>query len=57
MNIIITSLLTISLVIVAPSCRKRDNCTATYIDVNNQLQNERLASVEEDTITYQNIKC
>lgn len=56
---IITSFLTISLLIVIPSCGGKNNCKATYIDENNNLKTEQLASLsEEETVTNQNIiKC
>jgi hypothetical protein len=51
----ITSLLTISLLIVVPSCGGRNNCKATYIDTNNELQTEQLAS--DDAVAAPNVKC
>ena len=57
MNILVTSLLTISLLVVAPGCKKE--CKATYIDANNQLQTEYLAasSTEDDAVASPNVKC
>lgn len=53
---IITSLLTISLLIIVPGCGGKNTCKATYIDENNQLQTEQLAS--EDAVETKNIiKC
>jgi hypothetical protein len=64
MKSIITSLLAISLLVVVPNCCKRSNkCTAVYIDTNNELQKEELASLdsiiieEEDIIVSSPIKC
>lgn len=58
MNILAISLLTIPLLVVAPGCKQSNKCEATYIDANNKLQTESLASLtEEDAAQSQNVKC
>lgn len=59
MNIIITSLLTLSLLVVAPGCCGKNQCKATYIDANNNLQTEQLDPVclDDNAPIVINIKC
>lgn len=57
MNVLVTSLLTISLLVVAPGCRQGNRCEATYIDADNKLQTVSLATLTEDEAApSQNIK-
>jgi len=58
MNIIITSLLTISLLVVAPGC-KQEKCVATYIDpASGDLKTETVVSIgTNDDAKSISVKC
>jgi hypothetical protein len=58
MKIVITSLLTISLLVVAPGCKQSNTCPATRIDsVNTSEQEELSCVIPDETVSSQNVKC